>query len=625
MTTFDNQFGQGPTRKKNRLIWLIAAVILVVVLVGGGGIVAYAQFDVFKSTKLIYLQSEIKQTTGAQQALSKALDTYSKEMEPMLNKPVHSLFEISDLTLDMASSDAKTKAILDFIKKSKLSVDAQQDNSAQKQVYNIKWTLDNAAFLDVETAIDPERLAVRIPAFYDKYAYVNVKDLESLRKEFNSSNIPKKVLTYNDVMAAVSIKKDELEKALLPYAKLYADNLQESQFQLVKDGLMNEENANIKSREITITFSQEDVKRMVNSLSDKLAADTVLQDIIFTRAKNMAQLLNDSGYPTEAITQEKFTNSWKDFADKMKKSSEKGDLGDGGKMIVYINNDHDILERKLMFHVKENGKNNEVVLKAASWEDKEFPQHLLLAANVKEEQGATTELKLLNTSNLDAKGGKGKLTLNVNETGSKSAATAGTLLVDYDLSQTNEKQSGTYTFKLSGSGEAEGTMEGKITSSSEKKGNATDANYDISLTFKDVKVESDLKALAFKLHSKQETGVEVKLPAYTKDNSLDVTHMTDQDRTQFMMDLMAGAQKFMETHKDLLQNLGIPLGGMLPGADDYGYGYEDEEFPSDWDLNLDTDSLQSELADSLQDLTPEQQEALLEALKSMEKQGLKAK
>ncbi|OXM84312.1 DUF6583 family protein [Paenibacillus rigui] len=623
MTSFENETilppnGTGSSKKGMLRLALIGVPVVAVAL--GGSYLAYAKYDVFKSAKTIYLQSELTEMIRAKASLTELLDKYNKEVTPLLDKPTHSVVDLSDLTIDLTEQNKQTKGLLDVLKKSKLTADIQEDLAGQKQVYQFNWQVGSDPLLGVDMAMDAEKLAVRIPVLYSKYGYVNMKDLEQFRKEYSDS-IPKKVLTYKDLANAVSIKQEELQNVLQPYALLYASNIEENQVQIKKDSLMQEENASIKSRELTVTFTENDMKRLVNSFADRLAADTALQDILYTRSSNVTKLMKDAGYETKEWSKDDFAKWWKQFTDDLKKSGDNGAFSEGATMTVYINGKHEILERKLVYHTKSNGNSNEVLVKAANWSDNEFKQRTLFSIQAKKGDNENNELKLVHSSNLSDAGGKGKVVFNLKETGGKQDGTGAALDLDYDVTQSASKDTGKYTFKVTGNGDAAGTVEGTVSAAVNKSEKQREADYDVRLSFKDMKAQNELKALGFKLHSKQELGVEVKLPEFTKENAIDLANLSERDQMQLYQEVMMGVQKFMDKNKDLLLSLGLPYGNSYGSPYGRTSGMQQPQQANPMS-GLSLDELDPDtLAESLESMTPQEQEALLKALQQMEAQG----
>jgi hypothetical protein len=585
MTVTDNNPNQPVpqiSRPKNSMRLILMIVALVVILLVAGSILAYAKFDVFKSAKMIYLQSELENMGGTHASFSSALKNYNEEVQPLLDKPVHSVYEISDFMFDTAQQDEQTKKVLDFVKKSTLMFDIAQDTKNNKSFGKFNWNFGSDSLIGIEAAIDSEKISFRIPALYDKYGYVQVKDMDELKKQFNSNNLPKKMVTYKDLVNAVSIKQEELAAILVPYGKLYAESIDAKQVTLNKSGLMEEEGARIKSRELTVTFNENDVKRLMHGIADKLGADQALQDLVYSRYKNVNQLFNDSGYPTKDISRDDFNAAWKKYIEQMKKSVDNGDFSDGATMIVYIDGNHQILERKMTINVKENGKKNVVTIKSAAWKDNNSPNQVLFSIESKSEKGDGGAFKVLSSSNIGTNGGKGKLGVSLNEYGGSTADAAFALDLDYDVTTSKDKDSGSYNFNISipGNGKDTGTVKGSLTSTTAKSENTKDANYEVKLNFSGMKFEDQVKAISFKLHNKQDVGAEVKLPELTKDNSIDLTHLSDEARYQLLQDVGVGVQAFMTKHRDLLQSIGVPYGGM----EQPGTGIN-ENLPLDGEMN----------------------------------------
>jgi hypothetical protein len=563
MTSFESSpeftMNQVPNAQRKKPIRLIVIIALVVIIVIASSAVAYAKFDVFKSPKTLYLQSELNSLNSTNDSFSLLKNKIDAEVQPLLDKPAHYMFDISNLTIDTVQLDAQTQSIMDLIKKTKLGYDIKQDWKSNTSLGKLNLNIDNKDLINIETAFNKEKLAIRIPEIFDKYGYINFKDLETLQKKLNANNLPKKIVTYQDLINAVSIKQKELSEALMPYALLYAENIDPKQVTLKKNGLLTEGSSPIKVREITVAFNQSDIKRLVNSLVNKMQDDIVLQNLIYTRSTNVIQLLIDSGSPVKEISKVEFLKNWKQAAVDLKKLVEKNTIADGASMVLYIDNSHHILERKFSLQAKgKEGKNNNILVKTASWNDASFLSNSLFFASIKDEAGEGGELKWANASNVDDKGGKGTFTFNIKSYAAAEVNTAFLATIDYDLLKSKDKESGSYTFNLTvpGNDQNSGTIKGSVTATTAKSDNTKDSNIDVNINLQDVKYDNNIKGIKFKLHTKRETIQEVKLPVMSADNSIELVNMSDDQRSQLLQDLGKGVQSFIEKNSELAQSFG---------------------------------------------------------------------
>jgi 3-mercaptopyruvate sulfurtransferase SseA len=85
---------------------LIISIVAAVVVFGGGGLfTAYAMFDVFKSPKAVYLESEYKAWRAFETELSEAVRKWKTEYKLLLEEPYESETEISDLKVKGLEND----------------------------------------------------------------------------------------------------------------------------------------------------------------------------------------------------------------------------------------------------------------------------------------------------------------------------------------------------------------------------------------------------------------------------------------------------------------------------------------------------------------------------------------
>ncbi|NHN29275.1 DUF6583 family protein [Paenibacillus agricola] len=570
MSSFENPSTVGmqtarPRSKKPLMVVLI--IVLVLILVAAGSAVAYAKFDMFKSPKTLYLQAEMNNLSSAKESLQAVKKQYEAEVLPLLDKPLHSVVDISDVTIDLASPNAELSKVMETIKKIKLGFDVEQNAKTNQTLTKISLAVGADPFINLEAAIDPEKMALRVPELYAKYLYVNTKDLDALKNEMGTNNLPKKVLSYNDLVNAVYIKEEELTAVFMPYGKLYADNIDPNQVTMNKNGVLEEENTRIEATEVIVTFNQADIKRLTSSFVEQLLADTVLQDLVYTRTKNVALLLNDSGYPTQEPSKEEFLAYWKKSVEDMKISADKGNIADGATMTLYVDGNHKILERKFAFTAKnESGQNNAMLIKAAGWKDAAAVNQTLFFVSSKDDKGEGGEMKIVNASNVGNSGGKGKFVMDVKPYGTSAANQAFLANVDYDLQKSDTKEAGIFNFNITvpGTSKDAGAIKGSMNIDTTKTGTAKDSNVDVKLNFTNVQGQSEVKGISFKLHTKQETITEVKMPVMTADNSIDASKLTDQQRLQLLQEVGINAQNFMAKNSALLGAFGVPTSPMMP-------------------------------------------------------------
>lgn len=550
METATNVTTPRKSYKKPLLIVGAAAVLVL----GGLG-TAYAKLDMFKSAKTIYLQSEAESMLKFSDDISQAYGKYEDYMKPYLEKPVHSTTELSDINLDATIPDPQAQKILDLLKDAKLVMQSNIDEQKHQQSGNVEVHLKDKKLATLEYFMNDTLVGFRLPEFYAKYGYVDLKDRDALQQKLGQ-DLPKRFVTYNDLYNAISIKQDEVKSVLTPYATLYANSLKDSQVTLKKDVAFSEEGFQASTREVTVSFTEEEARSLATQIVEKAKADQKLFDMIYTRYHNVSTLMKDSGYEVEEeLSKEEFKKNYDQGFDDMLKdlkdhtSTSKEQL----KMVVLINDDHQIVSRKLLF-TGESGNEEQVF-----WN------------NVAYQNGTDSYYRYTIFDPEDAKNGEFSVTYKASEKGSKTTGTVGVLFKDeakntldfktnFETTKEDKKESGTYNFTLSFQDEFEPqpvSLSGSVAVSETKTDSSVDSEGTVKVNF-DNPAPDMPKGLSFKLKSKAEFGKPLEIPAMSADNSINFATVTDEQMMGIQQEVGIAAEKFMQENAELVQQFMMP-------------------------------------------------------------------
>ncbi|MDR9506146.1 hypothetical protein RI662_17895 [Brevibacillus agri] len=541
----------NPPRKSLKKPLLIAGAAAVVILGGLG--TAYAKFDLFKSAKTIYLQSEAESMLKFSSDMSKAYGEYEDYMKPYLEKPVHSTTELSDITVDAALPDPQAQKVLELLKSAKIVIQSNIDEQKNQQQGNFEVHLKDKKLATIEYFLNDTQFGFRLPEFYSKYGYMDLKDRDALNQKFGQE-LPKRFLTYRDLMEAVRISQDEVKSTLTPYAMLYAESIKDSQVTINKDASFTEEGFKESAREITVTFTEEEAKALATKLAEKAKADQKLFDLIYTRYHNVSTLMADSGYAVEEISKEEFKKNYdqgfddllKDINDSTTESKEQL------KMVVLVDGDHQILSRKLMF----TGKDNK--------------EEQLFFSGIAYQKGADRFYRYALHNPEDPKNGELSYTYKATEQNGKTNGKLSVMVKDneqpaLDLATTFEsvkegqKVTGKYDFALVVADEYSEpvALNGNITVSETTTDNGRDSDGSVKINF-DNPTPDMPKGFSLKVKSKQEFGKALEIPAMTADNAINLANLTDEQMMEIQQEAGTAAQKFMQENAELVQQFMMP-------------------------------------------------------------------
>lgn len=537
----------NPPRKSAKKTLLICGVAAAVVLGGLG--TAYAKFDLFKSAKSIYLQSEADSFANLSETVSKSYGEYEAYMKPYLEKPVHSTAELSDFTVDAPIPDPQAQKILDLLKSAKLVIQSGVDDQKHQQTGNLEVHLKDKKLATLEYFIDDTRVGFRLPELYSKYGYVDLKDRDALKQKLGEE-LPKRFITYSDLYNAVQFKQDEVKNVLAPYALLYASNIKDSQVTMKNDVSFSEEGYQTKARELTVSFTEEEGRTLMTQLAEKAKADQKLFDLIYTRYHNVAALLNDSGYEIKESSKEEFKKEFDKSFDELLADLKKDgtDTKEQLKMVVLVDGDHQILSRKLLF-TGEKGDKEQTFLNSVSYKN-----------------GADTYYRYTLLDPEDSANGEMSFTYKATEAKGKNNGTLGILFKEnadpvldfkttFETTKQDKKKDGTYDFTLTAQDETASepiSLSGKVISSVTTTDSGRQSEASVKLNFD--KATPDMpKSLGFKLKGTEEYGKALTIPAISADNSINAATVTDEQMLEIQQEVGMAAQKFMADNAELFQ------------------------------------------------------------------------
>ncbi|OUQ88538.1 hypothetical protein B5G50_10225 [Brevibacillus brevis] len=537
----------NPPRKSKKKAWLIAGAAAVVVLGGLG--TAYAKYDLFKSAKTIYLQAEAESMMKFSSDVSKAYGEYQDYMKPYLEKPVHSTTELSDIALDATIPDPQAQKILDMLGKAKIVMQSNIDEQKNQQSGNLEVHLQDKKLASLEYFMNDSVMGFKLPEFYSKYAYMDLKDRDALKQKLGGEELPKRFVRYSDLNEAINFSQDELKTVMTPYALLYADSIKDSQVSIKKDVSFSEEGLKEDAREITVTFNAQEGAALTKQIAEKAKADQKLFDLIYSRYHNVATLMLDSGYKVEEISKEEFKKNYEQAFDDIIKDTEDTNAKSTEqlKMVVLVNSDHQILSRKLL--VDDKGKKDQLVYNSVSYDKGAETYYRYSLHNLSDQQNGEMSFTYRATKEKDKT--KGKFSILMKETDQPILD----LSTTFDTTKQDKKTTGKYDFALVAADEYSSNpvaLTGNVTVNETKTDNGVDSDGTVKVNFSNPTPDMP-KGFSFKLKSKAEFGKALEIPAMTADNSINFVTVSDQQMMEAQQEVMQNADKFMNEHAELVQ------------------------------------------------------------------------
>ncbi|KMZ43111.1 MULTISPECIES: DUF6583 family protein [Bacillales] len=542
----------NPPRKSKKKAWLIAGAAAVVVLGGLG--TAYAKYDLFKSAKTIYLQAEAESMMKFSSDVSKAYGEYQDYMKPYLEKPVHSTTELSDIALDATIPDPQAQKILDMLGKAKIVMQSNIDEQKNQQSGNLEVHLQDKKLASLEYFMNDSVMGFKLPEFYSKYAYMDLKDRDALKQKLGGEELPKRFISYSDLNEAINFNQDELKTIMTPYALLYADSIKDTQVSIKKDVSFSEDGLKEDAREITVTFNAQEGAALTKQIAEKAKADQKLFDLIYSRYHNVATLMLDSGYKVEEISKEEFKKDYEQAFDDIIKDTEDTNAKSTEqlKMVVLVNSDHQILSRKLL--VDDKGKKDQLVYSSVSYDKGAETYYRYSLHNLSDQQNGEMSFTYRATGEKDKT--KGKFSILMKETDQPILD----LSTTFETTKQDKKTTGKYDFALVAADEYSSNpvaLTGNVTVNETKTDNGVDSDGTVKVNFSNPTPDMP-KGFSFKLKSKAEFGKALEIPAMTADNSVNFATATDQQMMEAQQEVMQNADKFMNEHAELVQQFMMP-------------------------------------------------------------------
>ncbi|NGQ95916.1 hypothetical protein G3578_12190 [Brevibacillus sp. SYP-B805] len=539
--------------KKSRKSWIIGGAILLVLL--GGLATAYAGLDLLKSTKTIYLEAEAANLQEWETRYNEALSDFDKEVRPYLENPVHTSMELSDFSIDAAIPDPQAQLVVDLVKQARLKIDSDLDQQKKLQHSTLTLQLKEKDVVSAEMLmLDQTKLAIKLPDFYQKFAVIDLNDQEALKQK-HIENLPKRFLDYNDLLNAVKISREDVVPVVEPYIRLYVDSLSDKQITVNNDATFERDGFKTSAREITVTFSHEEMKALLGKMLEKAAADDKLFDLFYTRYQNVTKLLTDSGYPdAEAKPREELKGDFLQWLDDRKKELDDNKLDYSAKMVLLVDGENHLLSRKLISTAP--GDEGDV-LEAASWKNnREENVFLKLAGTPKsDENGELTYAYKAAGTEADK---KGTVSLQLKGTKDGKLETRFDFRTAFAVTKESGKETGKYDFTLNVEDQSGDplALSGTIDSTLVKSGSKRETETGVKLSFD--QAAPDLpRSIGFHLKGTEEQIAEVKLPDLTPENSFNLATMTDSEMAQVQQEVMQSAQQFMLKNMQLFQELGL--------------------------------------------------------------------
>ncbi|NME99439.1 DUF6583 family protein [Aneurinibacillus aneurinilyticus] len=536
---------------------IILAVIAVLVI-GGGLYTAYAFFDVFKSNKTIYLEAEAQEMQNFSKVMEEYEKNYNKYAQPYLEGGVEQKVEISNLVLDMPTADPQMAKAMEILKDAKLVTETKADGKNNKNYSKTNLNIKNNNVVGVELFYDAEKVGLGVPVVYNKYGYFNWKDKGVMEQRYGLTGLPERVPSSKDYMELAKVPREELRPIIAEYAKLYADSIQDKQVIVNKKATFEEQGVKLDAKEITVTFTPEEHKQLLKKFVDKISKDTKLQDLLYPRYQKLAEMsATGTSQDMPKLTKEEFTKKFTKFKEDADRSIDKGEVGEGMKMVIYADKNRNILSRTIETTDKKTGE--KAVFKLASFQDKENKDHVVFDVTT-DRSGDTGKVNIVYVNKKEGENQKGSVKFSTTDKMGETTKSDFTADATFAITKEGNKQNQDVKVDFKDNQQAQAapfTLIWKGTVTDNDKDKARTSDYKIEFTGPQ-NDPSMPKKISFAMKSDEKFNVaNIKLPELNAQNSINMATVTDQELMQVQQEIRNGGMQFMMKNMQLFQQLGL--------------------------------------------------------------------
>jgi hypothetical protein len=546
------------SKLSKKAIAAIAAGVALFVL-AGGAYAGYAVLDWFKDPKTIYLQAELK--TLKQAVDSNVGERFEEWMQASEDGSRHGAVELSNLVLDIDGLDESQKNLFNVIGDGKLRVETHLDAESKQMLGKARLALQDKDVLSLEMIMDENKFGVLLPELHDKYWFLDLEQTEAsaIGRDY-LDRLPKKNISSAEILDAVRMTEEELKSVVTSYGKLVYEQLKPEQFAMNKDSVFREGEHEVGTRQITITFTEEQYKEFLTSIADRLADDATLQDLLYRRYDRATAMLLDAGYAVEKIDEKEFKREWEDTIDEFEKTIRDAELDEDARLVVEIDSKGMILSRAWTAEWTDGDDiEHRTEVEMRSW-DGQIPGKGFSVTVRTEDNGEEAEFAFVYRNENEEERSVGEMTLEI-EADNAGEDESVRLSVDYDI---NGGDQGEYRFELAF--DVAGTEEVLGGEVSYKKGESAEGiatDYDIALDFDGLTEMAGFRGLSFKLRNETFPNAPFELPALDAGNSIDFANMTDADSTKFMNELTESFERYVRENRETFEPMMPDVYAML--------------------------------------------------------------
>lgn len=570
---YTQEYVERTNSKAFKIVFIILGIMAFLAL---SSLVIYNLFPEVIPTKYMYFLAE-KKTVDY---FEKQIDGYNKDEFIQDQMKIYSTpYQLqSDITLNLKAGNLigqeaqQFEMINEILKTSKITLVQNEDVKNEKARAKMSLVIKGTKLIDADMFLEKNSAGIKIPALYNKYIVLNPQDIRTACKKIGVNDVPKKLITNNDIINAIHIDKKELKNIQKDYIDFFKNNITSKDVSFSKKAEISTSEGSIKCRKITLTMNETRSKDIALKLCDKISNDERLLNLIANNVVNITKLYDDAGcfdspgvegIPEELKSVDAFKKKMKEDLDNSKKEiTENKDKGEF-IMNLFIDKNFNVLDREIKLidksETNSDAKNSVTTIRFAGYKN---PDSKTKNYIFKIESSGVMKIELKNLQPPIVKGEaqRNNITFSIDSllNDSEMNIVEGQIDVNIDKN-TKNKQIITSTFSIepakasdAGFGKINGKFANIITRDPKNKTLVEDLNIDT-----DIKMSADFlnrsKQFGFVYNQANKTSfdVPVKMPELKKNNVLDLNKAKKKEIELAMIKIKKTANLFFAKNAHL--------------------------------------------------------------------------
>lgn len=545
------------TRTNKKLFIIIPLALL---LLGAAGAAAVF-FNM--SPKELYLYSEYNSYKKMTEEFENKYGDSFELQKRMVEKQSSSEMTVSgNLEMDSMASNPDVEMMSEILRASSITMKVDQDPENKANKYKLALNMNEEDVLDMEFIQTEKQAAIKVPALYEKFFYLNFDEYGALMRKMDPMySGPEKLEFSQAELKELYLSEKEQNYLKEKYSKFLVEELDENSFTVKKNVEYEHEGEKMKLREVTLTLSEKETKALIDSFLDQLIADKKLHNMIVDRVVEVAK----AGAMTEEVNAEiqdpaKLKQELVDGLEQQKEALKDVEFPRGVKSVLLVDKEEQVIDRELTFAVegKQEPINLALQTKNVPYKDNKRWQEVLI-----EVDGGKSETMTIFSKNGITEGKKNRkedwsVGYFLENNGEKADSVDLKLVSDFKTAGENKQVIGRdFTVSTNSSAGVPSELSGTIKQENmiDLKKNLSEQTVDIAIDFEDA---SEKGTVSLKVDNKTEVTEKAAAIKNVAGDNVNVSAVTDQEIALIYQEISMNLMP-------LMQKLGLMDGSMFGG------------------------------------------------------------